>query len=387
MSAQPGETTSLPMTPRRTTVVAAARSAPAARRTPAASSSPLASAAPVRRPSRLPTLPRRVCWELALVPALLAIGRSWPIVLVLGVSASALLALCAGRARGDWLSTVVTRRAGQLVRRRSHELPVADDSAAALLRLVAPGSGVAGLEVSGSRTGVVSRPYGMVTVLRPVRAGADEVARAAFGGVLLPARDEEGAMLASHLIIHRGPRQDYPRTWITVRATRHVDVLTDEALVLVLANAIRRLLRRARHSDVELCALSDDDLAATIGALAHTGPGRRVLRDEWRYWYVGPIAQVGMRLSGTDVRPAARSVVLARMLAHVPDVAMTITITADGADLAGVVRLAATTPDVVDAAAERLAALASRLGIRLERLDGQHGRSVAATLPIGEDMP
>jgi hypothetical protein len=338
------------------------------------------------RGSATPPVLRITCWQLALVLAFVAVGRTWPAATALGVAAAALLALTAVRVRGTWLSTVLARRVRLLLRRRSHRLPAAADGPAALLALLVPGARIGTADIGGQRAGVVSQPDGLIAVLRPVHASPGDVTRAALSGALLPDADEEAPRLGLHLVLHRGPQQPHPRVWLTVRALRDVDAVDDEALRVTLGNAVRRMGRRVRRTNLDLIALSDREVLATLTALTHTGPDRGTFREDWRYWHAGPVTQVGMRLSGLGTRSPDRAATLERVLASAREVALTVAVAADVPDLTGVVRIAATTAEAADAAADRLASLGPDLGVYLERLDGLHGRAVTASFPIGGNL-
>jgi hypothetical protein len=332
----------------------------------------------VRRPLRArPSVGRVIWWQLAVIPVLLAPGRSWAGVMAFGVVAVVLLVLGAGRARGTWLSTVVGRRVALVLRRAHRTGAPAVDPAGAVLRRVAPGARITATGIGDARIGVVSRPQGTVACVAPVGADAADVVRAAFRGEL--GNEDPEVDTRSELIVHRGPRQHRPRTWLTVRVARTADVPDDAVLDVCLTNATRRLLRRARHCGLDLRALTEEELRATVASLAHTGPPK----ETWRHWHTGDIAQAGLRLHGPRSRDETRTHAVERLLAATPDVAFTLAVALDVAHLSGHVRLAAPDPSTVDAAVDRIVSTAQLLDIRLERLDGRHGRALAATLPIG----
>jgi type VII secretion protein EccE len=330
----------------------------------------------------LPPVLRIVCWQLALVLGFGAVGRSWPAASGLGVAAAALLAATAVRVRGRWLSTLLARRVRLLLRRRAHELP-ADGGPIALLALLLPGARIGTAEIGGEQAGIVSRPDELVAVLRPVQGDPDELVRAALAGALPPDGDSDAPRLRLHLVLHRGPRQARPRAWLAVRVLRDVDAAEDTVLRVALGNAVRRLRRRLRRTGLDLTALPERELLATLTSLTHSGPGREAVREDWRYWQAGPIIQIGMRLSTLGSPPPERAPVLERLLADVPDVAVTVAVPTEGTELTGVLRVAAATPGAAEAAADQLTSLGPDLGVYLERLDGLHGPAVTASLPIG----
>jgi type VII secretion protein EccE len=321
---------------------------------------------------------RIVCWQLALVLASGAIGRPWPVAVALGVAAAGLLAVTAVRVRGTWLSALLARRVRLLLRRRTRELPAAEGPAARLTLLM-PGARIGTADIGGEQAGIVSGPDELVAVLRPVPADPGPLVRAALTGALPPDGDSDAPRLVLHLVLHRGPRQARPRAWLAVRVLREVDVAHDAMLRVALGNAVRRLRRRLRRTGLDLTALPERELLATLTSLTHTGPGREAIREGWRYWQAGSITQIGMRLSMPGSPPPERAAVLERMLTGVRDVAVTVAVPADDADLTGVLRVAAATPEAAEAAADRLASLGPDLGVHLERLDGLHGPAVTAS--------
>lgn len=267
-------------------------------------------------------------------------GRSWPAGLLL-------LALSTAQWHRTWLTTLLLRWMRLALRRRAYRraLPLP-------ARLVA-GARVGTAAIAGSPCGVVRRPDGLVMVLEPV--GEDLRALLRTAGTL---------PVGARLVLHRGPGPDRPRAWLALMARRDADTAGDDLLGPALGNAVRRL-RRAGH---RLAALSEPDLAATIASLAHTGPGRGVLTEDWSRWRAGPITQICVRVEAAPIE---------HLFALVRNVALTVAVS-PAAD-AAVVRIAAATPAAAEAAVARLIAL----GPHTERLDGRHGPAVADTLPIG----
>ncbi|MFE9207272.1 type VII secretion protein EccE [Micromonospora sp. NPDC007230] len=355
------------------------------------------------QPSSAPPVLRVVGWQLALISFAVAVGRDWPVAAALGGSAAVLLAVSGIRVRGTWLSTLLARRIRLLARPRSYRLPESADRPAALLALLVRGARVGVVELGGAPAGVVSGPHGVVAILRPEDTDVAELLRATLSGTLetggaeppsgrpagveaTPGWDEAAPGPELRLVLHRGPRQAQPRAWLAVRVPRTVDAAEDETLHVVLGNAIRRVIRRLRRGGLDLAVLPDREVLATLTALTHAAPDRSVLREEWRYWRAGPVTQIVLRLSSADPASIARIDVLDRLLAAVPEVAITVAVTADPVELTGMLRVAASSPAAADAAAGLLAGLAPRLGIRLERMDGRHGPAVAASLPIGGNL-
>lgn len=359
--------------------------APVATGTAARSAEPPREPPARREPLELPVL-RIVCWQLALVLAFLAIGKPWPVGTGLLLTAAGLLGSTATRVRGRWLSDELTLRARLLLRRHNGSLPEAE-SGRALLRTLAPGAEVRTVELAGAQAGVVSRAEELLVVLRPVDTDPGEFTRLALSGALLAESGEPGAVptIRLRLVLHRGPQAtDRTRAWLAVGALRDPNFADDADLLVVLNNTARRLYRKLRKAGTGVAALTEQELLGTLVALTHTGPGRGAIREDRRYWRAGPVTQVGFRLSGLGTRPVrARMHTLHHMLGAVPGAACTIAITVPGH--AAALRVAATTDAAVDAAAGRLSWLPPP-GVRLERMDNQHGPAVAASLPIGGDL-
>ncbi|QUH03923.1 hypothetical protein HUO13_26680 [Saccharopolyspora erythraea] len=339
---------------------------------------------PVRRERlELPVL-RIVCWQLALVLAFLAVGRPWPVVMACVLAAAALLAWTALRVRGRWLSDELTLQARLLLRRRDRDLPETEGGRV-LLETLAPGAAVRTVELAGTPAGVVSRGEELLAVLRPV--GADRaLADLALSGALLADTGEPGAALPAirmQLVLHRGPRQaDRTRMWLAVRALREPGFADDTELLVALNSTVRKLHRKLRGAGVDVAALTEREVFATLVALTHTGPGRGAIREERRFWRAGPIAQIGVRLTGLGARaPHARLHTLHQLLDAVPGAACTVAVTVP--EHSAVLRLAATNDAHADAAAERLLRMPAARGLRLERMDNEHAPAVAASLPIG----
>ena len=281
----------------------------------------------------------RFVW--AQVAVLGAVAAAWapsPVAAGSWIGALVVLVLCLGRWRRRWVSEWVARYLAFRVRRRRR---------GALLDVVAPGAWVEGDHVHG--------PGGVVAVLRP-RSAAPRVLAALAGPDV-------------RVVLHVGRGQvRRPRAWVVVQAERTPELWHDDEVVRVLGNATRRARRDLRRHGVTADLLAEEDLLTTIAALGHV-TGRREVREDWRYWHSGPVAQACFRLPGPTARAAVDW-----LLTAAPGVAVTVALTADDA----VLRIAGTAEAAVEAAVGVLSA-----HVRLERLDGLHARGVAASLLIG----
>lgn len=357
---------------------------------PVASPAAQAGAPPRKRPSRkgkldLPLL-RIVCWQFALVLALLAFGRPLPWLLVLLFAAVVLVVLSASRVDGRWLSDELAQRARLALRRRDRDLPDTEASGA-LLELLAPGARVLTVELAGTSSGVVSRSEELLAVLRPVDTDVARLADIVLAGSLVTDHGDSGyqPVVRLQLVLHRGPqRTDETRAWLAVRVIREPGFVEDTELLAVLDATVRKLHRKLRKSGIPIATLTERELLSTLVALTHTGPGRGQLRELRRYWRTGPVTQIGLRLRGLGARsPQARMHALHRYLGGAPGSACTVSVTVP--TCAAVVRIAALTDAAADAAADHLTRLPLP-GLRLERMDNQHGPAAAASLPIGGNL-
>lgn len=340
-----------------------------------------------QHPSAPLPLLRIVCWEIAVMVGLLAIGRPWPEAVSICAGAAVLLAVTAVRIQENWVSTIMLRWVLLLLRKRVHHLDQRRARPAALLGLLAPGSQVTEHELAGAPVGAVSRPGEMLTVLRPVDTGVRQLVHAALSGELEPGSDPEGAEVGLQLVLHRGPHggsQTRPRAWLVIRALREVDLLDDDDLRVALSNTLRRTQRKLRRSGLTVASLSEQEILATVTALTHIGPGREQLRERWRSFSAGPVTQIGLQVNGlAGIPPQHRAGALERMVASVPHAAVTVSVTTEAGEPKAVLRVAASSAVVADGSIAHLSRVSPTLGLQMSRLDGLHTKAVAASLPIG----
>ncbi|GAA0612671.1 hypothetical protein GCM10009534_54260 [Kribbella sandramycini] len=342
----------------------------------------------VGRPERGVRVGQVVCWQLALV--LMALGTTGPrtVLVLTSLAALSLVLLTAVRVRGQWLYRWVGILVLFAVRRRRIDL---GDSVA--VNLVAAFHGRTSTDVVSVREqpyGLLSRPAGVSAALR-LGPDAQHQLLPQLGS-LTDAADEQPVGIGLQLILHAGTKQNQrPRAWIAVAAERTPDIATDDQLRQVVANTVRRLVRRFDREQVEYLALDEADVLASIGALAHANAGRGRIQERWSGWSCGPVQQLTVRLTGSASLPAATlAALVATLLGTGTGAAQTIAVTVTAA--AGgpastrhdaVLRLAAAHPATLDSAASVLLTLARSFGVEPERLDGRHALGVAATLPLG----
>jgi type VII secretion protein EccE len=378
--------------PRRTLVAAASATAPAERLTLVAEP-PTAEpeADEIKRPDRAIQVGQIVCWQLALVAVGAATAASRTALILTSIAAVSLVLLTTIRVRGLWLY----RWAGLLLvfvlRRRKHDL--GDDLAVKLVSTFHGRTTTDEVIVREQPYGMLSRPAGASVAMR-LGPGAQHELLLRLGS-LAEATDEQPVGIGVQLVLHTGVKQNQlPRAWIAVAADRTPDIATDEQLRQVLANSVRRLVRRFDRERVECMPLDTTDALASLGALAHANAGRGQIHERWLSWSCGPVRQLCVRLAGSASLPAATSQALVgTLLGTGTGAAQTIAVTVTSGDSSGgrstpahhdiVLRLAASHPATLDTAYSVLTTLARSFGVEPERLDGRHATAVAATLPLG----
>ncbi|MEV0272601.1 type VII secretion protein EccE [Hamadaea sp. NPDC050747] len=321
--------------------------------------------------SRRVVLTQLVCWQLGLVAAMIAVRQPWPVATVSIVTTVAFLLVTAVPVRGRRAYQWLFLRCGFWRRERDRDLP--DQAGAALLRFLSPQA----VTVPGELF-MMSRAAGATAVLQP----SGELGALPSAADLLPGADEALAFVVQ-VVWHAGTdRTRPPRTWIALQARRTVDVHRDDDVGRVLSNAVRRVVRRLRQEGLIARPLAEQEVLGTLAALAHVNAGRGQVRETWRYWRSGPVAQVTFRIGERRGLPD-------QLLALAPGVAITLAVSAHrrpgqaAAMTEAVVRLAAVDPAALESAAADVERIAQENGVDVERLDGRHGRGVAATLPIG----
>jgi ESX secretion system protein EccE len=332
-----------------------------------------------------------LCWQVAAIGVLLTVRQPWPVLAGTAVGAAVLLALTSVRAGGRWLYELTALAAAFLTRQRRTELPRTGGTPAAtlaLIELLLPGSAIRTVETSQGPAMAISHQGGLTAQLRPPALTPELLGALPMPAALLPTATDH--VLGVRLVLHTGIRSDMPRRlWVAVHAARTVDTPADAELTLALRNALRRVRRALDRAGVPARPLAEEQALSAIAGLAHITGGRTDVREDWKYWRTGPVSQTTYRLTGWDALTdtQARGLVNS-MLAGVPGVASTITLTARtagrGDPRAGAaLRLAATTAAAVETAAAHLSNRLAPSGIRLTRLDGTQCGGVAATLPIG----
>ncbi|HET6294621.1 MAG TPA: hypothetical protein VFG33_14650 [Kribbella sp.] len=345
----------------------------------------------VDHPDRAIRVGQIVCWQLALVAVGTATAGSRLVLILTALAAITLVLLTAIRFRGLWLYRWVSVLLAFLVRRRRIDLAAeSGDTAMNLVSVFCGRTSTTTMTVREQPYGLLSRPDGASVALR-VGSDAQHELLPQLGS-LADSADEQPVGVSVQLILHTGVKQSQQaRAWIAVRATRTSEIATDEQVSQVLANTVRRMVRRFDREQIESMPLDESDVLASIGALAHANAGRGQLRERWSSWAAGPVLQVCVRLTGFAglPRPTAQALVdtlLGTGTGSAQTIAITVTAPADNPDPTlydAVLRVAAAHPATLDTAIDVLTTLARSFGVEPERLDGRHASGVAATLPLG----
>lgn len=183
------------------------------------------------------------------------------------------------------------------------------------------------------------------------------------------------------------------QAWVVLQAPRTPDFHADRDLRPALTAAIRRTRRQLRQDRVTARLLNRDEVLAAVANLTHlTGEpvagDRPLAREGWRSWSAQGTPQSCHRLLDWpdrvwDVDPLLRGLPAA---AAVVSIAVAREPDRQGADDAVVevaFRLIGADAAALTAADTALHEAIRGHGGRLQRLDGEHARGVAATLPLG----
>ncbi|MFV2018497.1 type VII secretion protein EccE [Micromonospora sp. LOL_023] len=381
------------------------------------------------RPSTGPfALGQLIFWQLA-VTALLAAYQRGPVTAL--VAAAVLVPLVAPsviRVRGRWLYQWLA--VWLRYRLRSRRLPVGGGNRAAdLLRFVEESASVGTVEVGGRSTGTISHRGGLCGVLELDPADGSMFVGSALSlpspAALLPAADPATPPMAVQLLVQvaAAPRASggrglversyreltggevpaHRRAWLVVQALRTPDQYTDTALTPVLVSAMRRVQRQLKQERTPARLLGRDELLAAVGYLAQlpsqpdggnvygTASDRVAAQETWQAWWSGDVPQVCRRLLRWPELPwqlddvlkqlpmvsSVVSVAVTREVAH-PTQAGPLEVTVSAA-----VRLTAADVAALASGDEALTEAVRERGGRTERIDGEHSRGLAATLPLG----
>ncbi len=311
---------------------------------------------------------RIVCWQVSAVLVLASLQQPWPILTAALITAGLLTAVTTIRIGGRLVPEVAVLGLRFLARQRKRDLPE-HEKALALLDLLLPETTLTAVHTGHKATAAVSHEYGVTAIIR-ANASAGPTA------LLEAAGTRQGAVQA---VFHAGADRT-PRQWLAVHIPR-TPTTTDDELVGLLGNALRRVLRAVKKAE----PLDEQAALAAVAALGHITGGRTEVREEWSFWRTGPVVQACFLLPGWDgLSDHGVGHLLTRLLHDSRPAAATVAVTArTGVPVEAVLRLAATTEAAISAAAATAARHAAAAGVRLDRLDGAHHWGVTASLPIG----
>jgi ESX secretion system protein EccE len=311
------------------------------------------------------------CWQLALTLFGVTATRPWPVAMPGATCTAILLALTTVRLRGRWLHEWVGHYARYRARARNRYLP-RQDGPRAVLHLLAPDASLTSIDAD---TAALSRRQGSTAVLR--LDDVDPLGSLPRPGALLP-----GADVGVRIVFHgvAGDRR-VPLAWIAVQAMRTSGVSEEDDLAIELRTALRRV--RDRLAEQPVTALDHDGLLRTIASLAHVGDDRGDVRERWRTWRCGPIAQAGFRLTGWSTSDN-QAALLHRVLTARAGAVVTVSLTATGppTEETAIMRIAAPNPTQLERSVATLRTLAAP-HIRLDRMNGEHRTAIATCLPLG----
>jgi ESX secretion system protein EccE len=337
-----------------------------------------------RRVFGLPlTLGQLAGWQVVLVLVGVSVGRPLPVFAPAMGCAAVILALTAVRFRDRWLYQWVSHYGRFRRRERVRRLP-REDGPRAVLHLFAPDAMVTAVRL-GSRDGaVVNRPGGAAALVHLEPAGAGSVTTLPWPRQLFAAGGLSG--VAVQVVLHGvSERRPVPAAWLAVQAVRTPTLSDDDDLVAALAPATERILADLTAHGVRAALLDRAETLRAVVALAHVSDDRREVRERWRSWRCGPVAQAAFRLVGWAELPGpAGRRLLERLLTQKTGGVVTVSLTAGAAEPeSALVRAAAAGTEELSWVVRRLRAMAAEHHVRLVRLDGEHADGVAAVMPLG----
>ncbi|EXG79259.1 type VII secretion protein EccE [Cryptosporangium arvum] len=299
--------------------------------------------------------------------------------------AALVIALTAVRFRGRWAYEwlgLVTRYS---LRRRRWQRTNAPEPL--ILTAVAPGARIGQIDLPDhpSRTaGVVTHEGGLTAVLE-IRPEVDAPVPLPSLLALLPMAEVGEPPITAQTVVETVPLPDASiparrHGWVALQAVRTNERAGPDVdeLRAALTGAIRRTQRRLGKSGFATHVLEPDELAGTIDELGYDPDA---IGEEWAHWLTPACASVTLSVAGGNDLS---------MIDRLPEVAGVPTVLALGIRRAGggveveaSIRLVAADRSEVDRATQAVIAAATALGLRLRRMDGEHVRGVASTLPLG----
>jgi len=357
-----------------------------------------------RRASRLRVGHLVVVQVAALAVAASLAGPGWVVALT---AAGAVVAVAAtfGRRRGRWWyeNTVLHRRFR--ARRRAARRARAARQVDPRLVTLAPSTKVGEVELRGNRFGVglddsgwfVAFAVAAPTTAEGERRLIEAVDR--LGHILV---DTDAPVSSLQLVHHTVPVATLTSpagqsVWVALR----LDAADAPAAAAArggglagvhraLAAAVGRVQKTLRAAGLPYYrVLTGDELAdavASVGGLGDSGRAAASAGEQWSLWQGPDAAHVCFRLSGAPTYSLSHLVAGLSQCAVLSFTA-TVLLHARGGELAvdALLRVAVA-EQAVAVAVGQVASLASRIGLEVTRLDGEHGPAVYAAAPTGRSL-
>jgi type VII secretion protein EccE len=350
---------------------------------------------PARRVAGIP-VGLLVCWQLAALLGLAAIGRPPGPAAALLTAAALLLVTSSWRVQRrwgcDWFRLWVSYR---LRRRRLRAAPGAEPELE-LLRSAAGVRQVSEASLGPVDAAVVDRADGSTVVLEISRDGVVPE-MLTLPATLLPEPDPGEPDAAVQLLLHIRPT-DAPGwrswAWLAVQVFRDGDHSEAELRHALCAN-VRRVRRRLRQQGYAAPPLSvarlrsDVRLAAQLDLAGPRPPDGLLAAENWHHWWTPGLSHATLRVTswtplGTPSEPLVAAMLTADGLGTTVALgARHLLRPAPATALELVVRLTERTDAALATAVQKLHRELAATGAAAERLDGRAAAGLATTLPLG----
>lgn len=359
-----------------------------------------------RRTSRLRAGHLVVLQVAALAVAASLAGPTW-LVPVAVAGTVIVVAVTFGRRRGRWwYENTVLRRRFRARRRAVRRVRASPGRRDPRLAILAPSASVGEVELRGNRFGVGLDEAGWFAafaVAPPTTAESERRLIEAvdrLGHILV---DTDAPVSTLQLVHHTVPVPTLTSPagqWVWVALRLHAADAPAAAasrgggldgVHRALAAAVGRVQKTLRAAGLPYYrVLTGDELADAVASVGGLGDGGRAAGsagEQWTLWQGPDAAHVCFRLSGVPTYSLAH---LVAGLSQCGVLSFTVTVllhTQSEGEL-GVDALlrVAVAGQAVPAAVREVTALASRIGLELTRLDGEHGPAVYAAAPTGRSL-
>ncbi|MQA26436.1 MAG: type VII secretion protein EccE [Micromonosporaceae bacterium] len=255
---------------------------------------------------------------------------------------------------------------------------------------------------------------------------------------------------SSYYALTNGSVPSQRRAWLALQLAHSAGYPSDQ-IKQAVGNSVRRLVRRLRQEGISARPLDREEALSTMASLAHLNPStietsaavaaaatgatidiRAVMQrsgaaaqnaltplaqEHWTVWWSESVAQESFVLKRWPSLDSPAGQQLISQLTSVPSLGTTVSLAArrvpppalerpssrqserrarndareshvsDDVAVELTVRIAAPNPQRLASVSSALLERARKCGARLERLDGQQARGIAATLPLGGFLP